>query len=143
MAIRIGALASETGVPASTIRYYEQLGLLPGVTRTTGGNRRYSGEAVLRLQMIRAMQALGFSLEQMQVFFQHEGQDLEHDEVLAAIDGQLESLHQLIQSLQAKHRALKGIRALLEDTWDAGRCVADDQLKALVGSILPGSNDKP
>ncbi|KUJ83806.1 transcriptional regulator [Microbulbifer flavimaris] len=142
MTIRIGAVASETGVPASTIRYYEQLGLLPGVTRTAGGSRRYSEQAVLRLQMIRALQALGFSLEQMQVFFQDEGGDLEHEQVLTAIDGQLESLHELIKSLQTKHRALKGIWALLEKTWEAGRCMADDELQALVGSVLPTIHDK-
>ncbi|GAA5525301.1 hypothetical protein Maes01_01867 [Microbulbifer aestuariivivens] len=140
--MRIGALAAATGVPASTIRYYEQIGLLPGVTRSEGGSRRYPDEAILRLQMIRALQALGFTLEQMQVFFQPEGQAPEHEQVLATINGQLASLQALIASLRDKHRTLTEVRALLERAWASGRCATDDELRALLGSVAHGPKNK-
>lgn len=60
--MRIGALAREAGVPAKTIRYYEEIGLLPGVPRTEAGYRLYGPEAVDLLRFIRKAQGLGLSL---------------------------------------------------------------------------------
>ena len=59
----IGALAACTGLPRSTIRYYESIGLLPAATRTPSGYRVYSRKAVAELDFVRRSQALGFSLE--------------------------------------------------------------------------------
>ena len=39
LALEIGAVCSETGLSARTIRYYEEVGLLPGVRRRAGGRR--------------------------------------------------------------------------------------------------------
>lgn len=60
----IGELAAETGVPASTIRYWERIGVLPASTRVSG-QRRYSREAVHRLAVLRLAQACGFHLAEM------------------------------------------------------------------------------
>ncbi len=65
MNISIGTLAKRAGAKVQTIRYYEQLGLMPVADRTTGGQRRYDEEAVKRLSFIRHARALGFSLEQI------------------------------------------------------------------------------
>ena len=59
----IGALAACTGLPRSTIRYYESIGLLTAATRTPSGYRVYSRKAVAELEFVRRSQALGFSLE--------------------------------------------------------------------------------
>ncbi|RMH52478.1 MAG: MerR family transcriptional regulator [Alphaproteobacteria bacterium] len=61
--LTIGALAKRTGTKVQTIRYYEQIGLMPEPGRTAGGQRRY-GEAELdRLSFIRHARQLGFSLD--------------------------------------------------------------------------------
>ncbi|WP_299653538.1 helix-turn-helix domain-containing protein [uncultured Jannaschia sp.] len=61
--ITIGNLGQKTGTKVQTIRYYEQIGLLPEPGRMAGGQRRY-GEADLdRLSFIRHSRQLGFSLE--------------------------------------------------------------------------------
>lgn len=61
--IAIGRLAEETGVKVPTIRYYEEIGLLPAPART-GGNRRVYGEtAARRLRFIRHARELGFEIE--------------------------------------------------------------------------------
>ena len=57
----ISRLTRETGCKAPTIRYYEQIGLLPQPPRTTGNQRRYSPEHVARLAFIRHSRELGFS----------------------------------------------------------------------------------
>jgi MerR family redox-sensitive transcriptional activator SoxR len=60
----IGELAAKSGLPASTIRYWERIGVLPRPMRSAG-QRRYSGEAVQRLAVLRLAQACGFRLEEM------------------------------------------------------------------------------
>ena len=66
--MRIGKFAVFAGTNASTIRYYEQIGLLPAPKRI-GSNHRHYGEAdVARLGFILRCRALGFSLEQIRQF---------------------------------------------------------------------------
>ena len=58
----IGDLARRSGVKATTIRYYEDIGLLDEVARTPGGQRRYAEEDVERLLLIRRARALGLEV---------------------------------------------------------------------------------
>ena len=60
--MKIGQLASRTGVPARTIRYYEAIGVLPESSRTSSGYRTYGEDAVESLEFIRSAQAVGFTL---------------------------------------------------------------------------------
>lgn len=62
MAFSIGDLARRTGCNIQTIRYYEQIGLLPAPPRTDGGQRRYGQTAVQRLSFIRHARELGFDI---------------------------------------------------------------------------------
>ncbi|MDX6750710.1 helix-turn-helix domain-containing protein [Geminicoccaceae bacterium 1502E] len=59
----IGELARRTGTKVQTIRYYEQIGLLPEPLRTEGGQRRYGEAARRRLGFVRHARELGFGLE--------------------------------------------------------------------------------
>jgi len=59
----IGTLAKRTDTKVQTVRYYEEIGLMPKASRTAGGQRRY-GEAELdRLAFIRQARQLGFGLD--------------------------------------------------------------------------------
>jgi DNA-binding transcriptional MerR regulator len=60
--LTVGQLAHATGVPAKTIRYYEQVGVLPVPKRSGAGYRQYSRHDVHRLLFIRRARALGLSL---------------------------------------------------------------------------------
>ena len=51
--LTIGKLASATGTKVETIRYYEQIGLLPAPARSAGNYRTYEGEHLRRLSFIR------------------------------------------------------------------------------------------
>lgn len=62
--MKIGELSRQSGVPASTIRYYEKIGILPRVARA-GGQRRYAPEAVHRLAVLKLAQYCGFTLGEM------------------------------------------------------------------------------
>jgi DNA-binding transcriptional MerR regulator len=63
--LTIGKLARETGVKVVTIRYYEQIGLMPVAPRTYGNYRTYSLEHRRRLRFIRRCRDLGFTLDQV------------------------------------------------------------------------------
>ena len=63
--LKIGAVAKRTGTTPPTIRYYEEIGLLPSPTRQGGGQRRYGTEAIQRLTFIRRCRDFGFSVAQV------------------------------------------------------------------------------
>ena len=63
MDIGIGELSQLTGVKIPTIRYYEQIGLLPKAERSAGNQRLYGRKALERLAFIRHARDLGFTLE--------------------------------------------------------------------------------
>jgi Cu(I)-responsive transcriptional regulator len=59
----IGQLAEQTGSKVQTIRYYEQVGLMPEPVRTEGNQRRYGPKHLSRLAFIRHSRELGFPLD--------------------------------------------------------------------------------
>ena len=56
-------MSRRSGVKVPTIRYYEEMGLLPVPERTEGNQRRYDAAALQRLSFIRHARDLGFSIE--------------------------------------------------------------------------------
>lgn len=64
--LTIGDVAREAGVAATTLRYYEQIGLLPSPARL-GGRRRYDSSILARLEVIRLCKSAGFALEEIQL----------------------------------------------------------------------------
>jgi MerR family transcriptional regulator, redox-sensitive transcriptional activator SoxR len=56
----IGELAAHTGVPASTLRYYDRIGLVPATGRS-GGQRRYDAKVIGRVRAVTLCQRSGFT----------------------------------------------------------------------------------
>jgi MerR family transcriptional regulator, repressor of the yfmOP operon len=66
MTLRIGEIAGRSGVTPRTIRYYEELGLLPKVEREQGKHRVYSEVDVERVQELKRLRdLLGLSLDEL------------------------------------------------------------------------------
>jgi len=61
----IGQVARTTGVAATTIRYYEEIGVLPTPSRAASGFRRYDQPSVERLRFVRRARALGLPLQEL------------------------------------------------------------------------------
>ena len=61
--LTIGTLGKKTGTKVQTIRYYEEIGLMPEPGRTAGGQRRYDEAQLDRLSFVRHARQLGFSLD--------------------------------------------------------------------------------
>ena len=63
--MKIGELGAATGTKVETIRYYEQIGLLPPPARSPSNYRSYGPEHLQRLAFIRRARDLGFPLDQV------------------------------------------------------------------------------
>lgn len=62
--MQIGEVAQQTGLSLRTIRYYEEMDLVVPSARTAGGFRLYTDSDVARLQLIKRMKPLDFTLEE-------------------------------------------------------------------------------
>lgn len=120
--MKIGELADKTGMASSAIRYYEQSGLLPKPERGANGYRDYSEAAVERLRRIQMAQSLGFSLETIRsVFASHE--ELSKDDLLRKLDGRLQEIERLMDTLREQQQHLRSLRTTLRETWAEGECL--------------------
>ncbi len=68
--LTIGALATRTGCSVPTIRYYEQIGLMPSAERAANGHRDYNRRDLTRLCFIKRCRDFGFPIEQVRVLGQ-------------------------------------------------------------------------
>lgn len=67
--LQIGEVAVHSGVSVDTVRYYEQLKLLPRAARSSGGFRIFPAETVERIRFIKQAQEMGFSLDEVKQLF--------------------------------------------------------------------------
>jgi len=62
--LTIGELSARSGVPASALRYYDRLGLIPA-DRSAGNQRRYPRSALRRVAFVRVAQRVGVTLDEV------------------------------------------------------------------------------
>src|SRR4051794_2275468 len=63
--IKIGDLAKRTGVSVRTLHYYDEIGLLRPAMVTASRHRLYGPQELIRLQQIKSLRRLGFSLDEV------------------------------------------------------------------------------
>jgi DNA-binding transcriptional MerR regulator len=145
----IGMAAEEAGVTTRTLRYYEQLGLLPPTARSVGGARRYTAADLDRVARIRRLQdLLGQDLEQIRRVLGAEDRlaELRHewqaDAALARREEILAEVMEINDALRAEVHtrlaALKDFAAELEDKARLHRKVGKE-LRAERAALEPTS----
>lgn len=110
----IGALSKATGVKIPTIRFYEQIGLLPEPHRTQSDRRVYAPAAARRLAFIRHARDLGFPIEAIRTLL-----DLNDHPDRACADANALAAEQLM-AVEAKITQLEALRAELRRMVAAG-----------------------
>ncbi len=108
--LSIGLLSKQTGVKVPTIRYYEQLGLIPAPARSDGNQRRYPPAALDRLSFIKHARDLGLSIEAVKELLElsgHPDKACSHADRIAA--EHLETIREKIAKLQRLEAELERI----------------------------------
>ena len=106
--LTIGDLARETGCKVQTIRYYEQIGLIPEADRSAGNHRLYNPADRDRLAFVRHARELGFSLDairELLALADHPAQPCEGADAIAR--AQLEQVEARIARLDSLKRELR------------------------------------
>ncbi len=101
-ALKVGELARRTGLSVRTLHHYDEIGLLSPARRTASGHRLYGRDEIQRLQQIRSLQQLGFSLEEIRESLDGRGYTLERivDLHIAVLDEQIEQHRRLRTRLE-------------------------------------------
>ncbi len=97
-----------TGLSARTLRYYEEVGLLPGVRRRAGGRRVYGPDEIERLGFIQRLKQLGLSLAEIKELNAVYGIGGSTRAMLARLDELLERHRQDVADRIAGLTALRG-----------------------------------
>lgn len=99
--LTVGELAKATATKAVTIRYYEQIGLLPAASRSSSGYRLYNDEQRTRLLFIRRSRGLGFSVEDIrELLGLADRREASCSAVDSKVQGQLEQVRLRIADLR-------------------------------------------
>jgi DNA-binding transcriptional MerR regulator len=107
-ALAIGSLARETGCSVPTIRYYEEIGLLPQARRRGGGHRVYDDADRRRLTFLRRCRDFGFSIKQVRELVALAGcGDRDCTEARDLAQGHLDEVRRKLKELRALERGLK------------------------------------
>jgi DNA-binding transcriptional MerR regulator len=109
--MRIGELADQVGVNPKTVRYYEQIGLIPPAPRTSGGYREYADTDAARLTFIKTAQRLGLSLDEVaEILRLRERGEPPCGYVRDVLNQQLRSIDKRIAELRALRSELRELR---------------------------------
>ena len=107
--LSIGEVAAATGLRASAIRYYEDAGILPKPERVSG-KRRYNGDTIDRITLIRFCCRLGMNLKDVRGLLATPRGSQAKDQWRRLVDGRLEEIGALITAARGVERILRESR---------------------------------
>jgi DNA-binding transcriptional MerR regulator len=110
--------ASETGLSADTLRYYERIGILPGIGRSRSGHRRFSDDDMGWIRLVQCLRSTGMPMEDLHTYAELVQQG---DETAAARLRLLEDhrrrikgdMDELATALELVERKISGYETLL------------------------------
>lgn len=141
--LTIGRVAEATGCKVQTIRYYEEIGVLPPPDRSAGNQRIYEAEHIQRLRFVRHARELGFPLAAIRDLLSLTDNP---DQSCIAADGiareQLDQVNHRISRLQSLKLELKRMIKqcsggqikdcrVIEVLGDHDQCVSDHHKSAM------------
>jgi MerR family transcriptional regulator, copper efflux regulator len=111
--MRIGLLASQTGISATRIRFYEARGLLPAAGRSSNGYREYDARATEILLFIDRARRLGFSLTEVESHLSSPHDDGRKARLLAIVKSKLCTLEAQAAQIENKRAELAALAMVL------------------------------
>lgn len=136
--LTVDMVVHRLGVTSRTLHYYEEVGLLPNVGRTSGGHRVYDAETVHRLeQILELKETLGYSLKEIRRILQveealddlrekfHRG-NLEKSGQLEVLEKYMELLGELVTHINERMEKLETVKQSFEDRLERTRRLYED-----------------
>jgi DNA-binding transcriptional MerR regulator len=145
MRYRIGEAAALLGVPATTLRYYEDIGLVAGLARDPNGYRTYGDDDVARLRFVASAKDLGIPLAEVrELAAAHEVEDCSTvaHQVVEAVARRLTGTQQRIAELTSLAAQLQRASARLAEAPTAGPCGPDCPCLAASLDAAPRTDDE-
>ena len=88
-------------IPSSTLRYYEQVGILPEIKRNKSGQRVFTDKHINRIYSICCFKNTGMTISQMKEFFSYEDAECENiDAILMLLEKQKEIVSKQLEQLK-------------------------------------------
>ncbi len=136
----IGELARRTGLTVKAIRYYSDQGLVPPVSRSPAGYRRYDTDAVARLSLVRTLRDLGVDLATIRKVLAREvtlaDLAVTHTEALTAQIRLLQLQRAVLRAVAERGGAeLASVHRLARLTAEGRRRLVDDFLDSVFGGL--------
>lgn len=90
--MNISELSKLSGLSTPTIRYYEQIKLLPKPKRLSNGYRQYSEDDLCQLNLIKQAQQVGFSLEEIKALIPANIVNWDHDKLIETLNDKVQEI---------------------------------------------------
>ncbi|MFQ5769213.1 MAG: MerR family transcriptional regulator [bacterium] len=123
--MKIGELASETGLTVRTIRYYEELGLIKPLERSKGGFRVFSETAISKVELIHYLKSIHLSLNEIKelLLMKKRGNTMGEvvKEILPHLESHAEEARRKIEKYQKIKEDIEKSRSILKKCVDCIR----------------------
>src|SRR5215210_2087971 len=132
--MHIGDVAARAGVSPDTIRHYERLGLIPGVTREHSGFRSFGPHALRRVLLVRRALVFGFTLMELRGYFTARDRgDAPCRQVRDAAERKLQEVAAQLTELRELRREMRRVLR----AWDVALAGASDGVAVRLLDTLP------
>ncbi len=125
--MNISELSKRSGLTTPTIRYYEQIKLLPKAKRKSNGYREYTDNDLKLLLLIQQAQQVGFSLADIKTFLPTDVMVWNHDELIGTMKDKITEIESLEQKLALSKQNLLMMIASINNRPDDITCEENAQ----------------
>ena len=136
--VTIGTIARRTGCSVPTVRYYEEIGLLPAAARKSGGHRVFGDADLHRLLFIRRCRDFGFSVEEVRALIALiDNPERDCSEARDVAETHLGHVRQKLAELKALEASLAGFVESCTSACAGGPAASCTLLEDLSGPLTP------
>lgn len=142
--MNISELSKLSGLNTPTIRYYEQIKLLPKAKRLANGYRKYSENDLQQLYLIKQAQQVGFSLEEIKSLIPANISNWNHEKLVETLNDKVKEITRMQKMLSENKKNLLQLIESIQNKPDDMSC--EDNAKRLMDIYYTESNvvtDKP
>ncbi|MGE8643639.1 MerR family transcriptional regulator [Acinetobacter vivianii] len=125
--MNISELSKRSGLTTPTIRYYEQIKLLPKAKRKSNGYREYSENDLKQLFVIQQAQQVGFSLTEIKAFLPSNVSSWDHDVLIDLLESKIKDIEDLEQKLAMSKQNLRVMITAINNKPDEITCAENAQ----------------